>query len=193
MISRNRIKLAPPDLEAIVVAIDPTVKEEGDADECGIVVAGRKLLRDKRMHGFVLEDLTAAMSPDTWAKTAVTAFHRWEANFMIGEVNQGGSLVKKMIQQVDGGIEIPFFMMTAKRGKHVRAIPVAQLYEQNRVHHVGTFANLEQQYKLFTNLKYMGPGSPNNADAAVWALSFLLDKTSRRTKLDPDRFATYRR
>jgi phage terminase large subunit-like protein len=63
--------------------------------------------------------------------------------------------------------------VTATRGKHVRAEPIAALYEQGKVAHVGAFAELETQMTQMTSNGYQGDGSPDRLDALVWAMTDL--------------------
>lgn len=156
------------ELRRIVVAIDPAVTSEEGSDETGIIVAGVGY----DGHGYVLKDLACRASPNDWARRAVEAYYRYEADAIIGEVNNGGDLVETVIRTVDRNV--PFKAVRASRGKAVRAEPVAALYEQGRVHHVGTFDVLEDQLCAITPDGYQGAGSPDRADALVWALTELM-------------------
>lgn len=156
-----------PHLVRIVVAIDPSVSSDSAAAETGIVAAG--LGEDG--HGYVLEDVSVQQpTPEQWGKAAVTLYHKIEADNVIGEVNNGGDLVESNINSVDK--QVPFKQVRASRGKHVRAEPISSLYQQGKVHHVGMFAQLEDQMCQWE------PGvstwSPNRVDALVWALSELM-------------------
>jgi len=157
-----------PELVRVVVAIDPAVTNEEGSDETGIVVAGRGV----DGHAYVLADKSCRMSPDGWARRAVKAFYDHEADRIIGEVNNGGDLVETVIRTVDP--KVPYKAVRASRGKSVRAEPVAALYEQGKVHHVGTFDHLEDQLCQITPDGYQGSGSPDRADALVWALTELM-------------------
>lgn len=162
-----RVKKAPP-LKRIVVAIDPSVTAGEDSDECGIVAAG---LGDDD-HGYPLADASCKLPADQWASRAIELFKSLEADLIIAETNQGGDLVEGVLRAVDK--RIPFKKIHASRGKTVRAEPVAALYEQNKVHHVGMFKELEDEMVNWV------PGqlqrSPNRADALVYALTELLIK-----------------
>lgn len=161
----------------IVVAIDPTVskKPEGKhrmddkADECGLVVVG--LGEDDE--GYVLEDATKRMSPKEWAVSAVNLYHKWSADRIIAEVNNGGALVEMTLRAVPEANNIPYTAVVASKGKITRAEPIAALYEQIRVHHVGSFPELEDQM-----CSYDGPGkkSPDRMDAMVWGVTELMLK-----------------
>jgi phage terminase large subunit-like protein len=155
-----------PDMARIVVAIDPAVTSGEDADETGMVVAGRGV--DGR--GYVLADLTCRLSPDAWAKRAVNAYHEFRADRIIAEVNNGGDLVERVIRTVDRNVG--FKAVHASRGKRVRAEPIAALYEQARASHCGAFDALEDQMCMYVPDQY--DGSPDRVDALVWALSDLM-------------------
>jgi phage terminase large subunit-like protein len=176
--SRARIealRLGVPDaFSRIVVAVDPATTGKPGADECGIIVAGAVTKGPKRdWRAWVLEDCTVpAASPNAWADEAVRAFHRHRADRLVVEVNQGGDMVRSVIETVDGSV--PIRTVTASRGKHVRAEPVAALYEQGRVHHVRGLDKLEDQMCAMTRAGYNGRGSPDRVDALVWALSELM-------------------
>jgi phage terminase large subunit-like protein len=155
-----------PELQRIVVAVDPAVTSGEDSDETGIVVAGKGI----DGHGYVLADLTCRLSPDGWARRAVQAYHTRRADMLVAEVNNGGELVETTIRTVDP--LVAYKAVRASRGKRVRAEPVAALYEQGRVHHVGSLADLEDQQCNYTPDGY--DGSPDRVDALVYALTELL-------------------
>ncbi len=164
MLDANRVKEAPQ-LSRVVVAVDPAVTSGEDSDETGIVVAGRA-----GEHFYVLADRSCRLSPDGWARRAVAAYDEFKADRIIAEVNNGGDLVEATIRTVRKSIS--FRKVTASRGKLVRAEPIAALYEQGRVHHVGGFPQLEDQLCTFA------PGtakSPDRLDAACWALTELVE------------------
>jgi phage terminase large subunit-like protein len=166
IIEAKRIpKQTAPDLARVVVAIDPAVTSGEDADETGIVVAGKGV--DGR--GYVLADLSCRLSPDSWARRTVHAYREFGADRIIAEVNNGGDLVERIIRTVDPNAA--YKKIHASRGKRVRAEPVAALYEQGRVSHVGMFAALEDQMCMYVPDAY--DGSPDRVDALVYALSEL--------------------
>lgn len=165
MIDGLRIK-EPPELIRVVVAIDPAVTSGEHSDETGIIVAGK----DRDGHGYVLADLTCRKSPEGWAREAIRAYHAYEADRIIAEVNQGGDMVEHTLRMVDR--TIPYKAVHASRGKRTRAEPVAALYEQGKIHHVGSFPQLEDQMCLYTPDGY--DGSPDRVDALVWAFTELL-------------------
>ena len=151
-------------LKNIVVAIDPAVTANANSDETGIVVCGR----DFNNEFYVLEDLSGVHKPDTWCKIAVRAYYEWNADRIVAEVNNGGDLVERLLRMVDNNI--PYRSVRATRGKLVRAEPVAALYEQKRVHHVGMFKEMESQMCSYTGDINV---SPDRLDAMVWGLTEL--------------------
>ena len=158
-----------PDLVRVAVAIDPSGTSGDSGDAVGIVVAG--LGSDGR--GYVLEDLTCRVSPEAWARRAVGAYHRHRADCLLAERNFGGDMVRAVLRAVDA--TVPIRTVTASRGKAVRAEPIAALYEQGRVAHVGDgLSELEDEMLSFSTSGYQGAGSPNRADALVWALTWLM-------------------
>ena len=80
---------------------------------------------------------------------------------------------------------VPYAEVVASRGKVARAEPVAALYEQKRVKHVGGFAQLEDQMCALTSDGYLGDGSPDRADALVWAITELMLGEERRISSQP--------
>ena len=154
-----------PQLKRVVVAIDPAVTNNEDSDETGIVVAG--LGYDG--HGYMLADLSGRRSPNDWARTAVKAYQDFGADRIIAEANNGGQLVEVNLRTV--AANIPYKAVRAAQGKRTRAEPVAALYEQKRIHHVGVFDALEEQ--LCTWEPLTGMKSPDRLDAMVWAFTEL--------------------
>ncbi len=154
-----------PTMLRIVVAVDPAVSSGENSDETGIVVAG--LGRDQRGH--ILQDLSGRYTPREWGQKACDAYVEWEADMIIGEANNGGDLVESNVRTID--THVPFKQVRASRGKQARAEPIASLYEQGRVSHVGTFAELESE--MCTWEPNSGMRSPSRLDAAVWALTEL--------------------
>ncbi len=159
-----------PDLQRIVVAVDPSGSgdvDNADNDAIGIVVAG--LGTDG--NAYVLEDCTVKAGPKTWGNIATTAFDRHQADVIVGEINYGGAMVEQVIQA--SRPRTNFKQVTASRGKVVRAEPFSALYEQGKVRHVGYFRELEDELAAFSTLGYTGQNSPNRADALIWALTEL--------------------
>ena len=160
-----------PDLSRIVVAIDPAVTTGEEADETGVIVAGR----DYGGRGYVLDDRSGRFSPIEWAREAILLYRKYDAARIVAEVNNGGDLVANTIRMVDENVS--FKAVHATRGKVVRAEPIAALYAQKRIFHVGSFPVLEDQQCSFTS-DYSDRGSagysPDRVDALVWAFTELL-------------------
>ena len=172
MIEAGRTSVLPA-LRRVVVAIDPAVASGEDADETGIVAAGR----DAEGHGYVIADVSGRYAPAQWAKTALAAYRTHRADRIVAEVNNGGEMVEATLRILDPGV--PFRAVHAARGKVARAEPVAALYEQGRIHHLGVFAALEDQMCSFTSDfdRATAGYSPDRVDALVWALSELFIET----------------
>jgi phage terminase large subunit-like protein len=164
MLDENRRGKAP-ELTRIVVALDPAVTAGDESCDTGIVVAGTGIDGDV----YVLADRTCHLSPDAWARRAIIALDEFAADRIVGEVNNGGDLVESTIRTVRR--DAPYKAVHASRGKRVRAEPIAALYEQGKVHHVGAFAELEDQ--MCTFLPEGTEGSPDRVDALVWAVTEL--------------------
>ncbi len=182
MLDGNRKPDAPKEMERIVVAVDPAVTSGEDADETGIIAVGIARDADGNQRGYVLADRSLRGSPDEWAAAAVRLYHELDADRIVAEKNQGGEMVEAVLKAKDRNV--PVTLVTATRGKVVRAEPIAALYEQGRIHHVGRFNELEDQMCLFTRDADRTPGnSPDRVDALVWGITSLFDKiVSRRRK-----------
>lgn len=169
-LDENRVDKAPP-LKRIVVGVDPAATGNEGANETGIVVAGC----DAQNHAYILEDWSVLGHPDVWARRAIAAYRKHDADRIVAEVNQGGDMVAHTLRTIDPNVSIT--TVHASRGKYVRAEPIAALYEQGRVHHVGTLPDLEDQMTAFTPesaLVDRSDGkSPDRVDALVWALTHL--------------------
>ena len=163
MIDKTRIN-EDRDLSQIIIAIDPAVTANANSDETGIVVVGK----DYNNHYYVLEDLSGRHPPEKWGRIAVNAFYEWEADRIVAEVNNGGDLVERLIRNIDSNIS--YRSVRATRGKILRAEPISALYEQERVHHVGAFSELESQMCSYTGDTN---SSPDRLDALVWGLTEL--------------------
>ncbi|MFG1419063.1 terminase family protein [Xanthobacter sp. V0B-10] len=162
-----RVAAAPP-LARIAVAVDPPASSRAGADACGIVCAG--IDAGGTVH--VLADESASgLRPAQWAARAVALFHRFEADVVVAEVNQGGEMVRAVLAEVDAGV--PVEAVRATRGKYLRAQPVAALYEQGRVRHAGTFPALEDELCDFGPDGLSSGRSPDRLDALVWAVTAL--------------------
>lgn len=165
MIDSARVRQAP-EMARIVIGVDPAVTSGEESDETGIIVAG---------HGqdgefYVMDDLTCRLSPDGWARRVVSAYDEYGAERVVAEVNNGGDFVEHVIRTIKP--RISYRAVRATRGKFVRAEPIAALYEQGRVHHVGAFGRLEDQMCSFVPDSNK---SPDHLDALVWALTELAE------------------
>jgi predicted phage terminase large subunit-like protein len=167
-IERGCVPVAPA-LARIVVAIDPAVSTGDESDETGIIVAA--LGEDG--HAYVLDDLSGRHAPHEWARRAIAAYKSHQADRIVAETNNGRDLVEATLRVVDPNAA--FRAVHASRGKAVRAEPVAALYEQGRVHHVGHLTALEDQMCEFTGGVARESGhSPDRVDALVWAITDLM-------------------
>ena len=164
VIERNRLQKAPA-LARIVVSVDPAVTNNADSDETGIIVCGS----DTQGNGYVLADYSFRGSPLDWASKVVQVFQDHKADSILVEVNQGGDMVASVLRQVKQGL--PIREVRAHVGKRLRAEPVAAMYEQGRIHHIGEFAQLEDQ---MTNWTADMPDSPDRLDAMVQGFQDLL-------------------
>jgi phage terminase large subunit-like protein len=174
----SKTPIVLPWFQRIVVSVDPQ-KEWGEAAaETGIMVTGK----DGNNHGYLLEDISLNGSPEEWGRAAVIAFDEWEADLLVYEANQGGEMVAAVLRAAAKSLKedglrtadfIPLKAVHATRGKYVRAEPVAQLYEQKKIHHVGTFPELEDQLCEYTPDGNMGY-SPDRMDALVWGFTELM-------------------
>lgn len=165
-LDEHRVK-EMPELFRVVVAIDPAVSNNEDSAETGIVIVGIGY-NNNAVNGYVLADVTLKGSPDQWANAAITAYHQYEADMIVGEVNNGGDMIEFTIKTVDK--RVPFKQVRASRGKYTRAEPVSALYEQGKIHHVGFFPDLEDQLCEWTP----GDESPDRLDSLVWAITELM-------------------
>ena len=156
-----------PQMGRVIVSIDPAVTNTEDSDEHGICVAG--IGPDQT--GYVLEDASLHGSPQDWATEAIRKSKEYNADGVVVEVNQGGDMVSHVLRTIAPNLNI--IEVVATRGKHIRAEPIASLYEQGRIRHVGQFPDLESQMTQMTTAGFRGDGSPDRVDALVWAMSEL--------------------
>jgi len=166
-IDNNRVRQIP-ELSYVVIGVDPAATSNAGSDDTGIIAAGES----KDGHFYVLGDYTCHLTPQGWGEAVITAFHKHEANAIIGETNNGGEMVEHTLKTIDS--KIPFKSVHSSRGKSIRAEPTSALYEQGKVHHFGTFPELEDQLCEWI------PGaekSPDRLDAVVFALTELEGKT----------------
>jgi phage terminase large subunit-like protein len=182
-LEQNRVS-EMPDLKRIVVGVDPAITSKKDSDETGIVVAG--LGTDN--HFYVLDDKSCIKSPHGWGKEVVATYNKWKADRVVGEVNQGGDMVKAILNTISPFIS--FRAVHATRGKKLRAEPIASLYEQNRIKHVGYFGSLEDQMCSWE------PGvttdSPDRIDSLCLAI-FELMKNSQLHSMDLSGITDFKR
>lgn len=173
-----------PDMQRIVIAVDPSgaSSEDSDADAIGIIVAGIGV----DGNCYLLEDLTLKAGPATWGAVVSTAFERHGADMVVGEANYGGSMVEHVIQSARHSSmqRLPYKAVTATRGKVVRAEPISALVEKGKVRHVGYFPELEDELAGFTTHGYTGGGSPNRADAYVWAITYLFPGLTKSVRAE---------
>lgn len=165
LVSKGRVDQAPP-MVRIVVAVDPQSKTNKASSETGIVAAGVTA----NGHGYVLRDESVGAKPSIWAGRAIRLYHELGADRIVYESNQGGDMVAEVLRSVDA--TAPLLEVTASRSKQARAEPIAALYEQDKVHHVGQHIALEDQ--LCTWEPLTGQESPDRLDAMVWALTELM-------------------
>ncbi|WP_377374141.1 DNA-packaging protein [Ponticaulis profundi] len=156
-----------PELDAVVIAVDPPAMAHARSDACGIVAVGRAggdayLLADETVQGVI---------PDVWAARIADLADVWGADEIIAEANQGGEMVRSVIAAAGTGRAIR--LIHARVSKRRRAGPVAALYGAGRIHHVGHFKALEDEMIAFGEAKT----SPNRLDALVWGVTQLLLKT----------------
>jgi len=152
-----------------VVAVDPPASSGPNANEAGIIVAGVS----ENGTAYVLEDWSARATPDEWARKAVAAYRKHDADCIVAECNQGGEMVSRVIEAV---ADVNVKLVRAARGKFVRAEPASALYEQGRIKHVGVHALLEEQMTSFTPERTADRSdgySPDRVDALVWAIAEL--------------------
>ena len=170
LIDRTRVVNAP-ELERIVIGVDPAVTSGEGSDLTGIVAAGLGTDGDY----YILADRSRKASPVEWGNAVVQLYHELNADRVIGEVNNGGDLIENLLRQIDP--DLSYHDVRATRGKILRAEPVAALYEKGRVHHVGRFPDLEDQMTGYSPL--YAAKSPDRMDALVWALTELMRGGSR--------------
>lgn len=159
-----------PVFERVIVAVDPAVSRGARADTCGIVavgITGGETPRD--WQAYVLEDASVrGASPQDWASRVIELAETHHADRVVAEVNQGGDLVGDLLRQIDPSVS--YMPVHASKSKGARAEPVAALYEQGRVKHIGVFDALEDQMVQMTAMGFQGQGSPDRVDALVWAI-----------------------
>lgn len=174
-----------PDMQRVVIAIDPAAADPGkqmpdEGAATGIIAVGLGV--DGR--GYVLEDGTCRLAPMGWARRAIALYDRYQGDAVVAEINQGGAMVEAVLRSERP--TLPIATVHASRGKVTRAEPIAALYEQGRVSHVGTFATLEDNMVLFTPNGIEGNTTADDVDALVWALTELFPQMVFRPADDDD-------
>ena len=154
----------------IVVAVDPAVTANKTSDETGIVVGSIDTLDNFIIH----EDVSGRYTANEWANKALNMYYKYNADCILGEVNNGGDLIEQNVRNIDQNVK--FKQVRATRGKIVRAEPISGLYEQNRVYHVKRFPELEEQMTSYTGVG--SEVSPDRLDALVWCLTELSQNSS---------------
>jgi len=168
IIERCRLEVKP-EMKRIIIAVDPATTATSESDETGITVQGV----DNIGNGYVLEDLSGKYTPNEWSSVVNTAVVRWGADCIVAEKNQGGDMVESVLRSKDKVTRVK--LVTATKGKFVRAEPIYSLYEQGKIYHVGNFPILEKQMVTFEPDKTK---SPDRVDALVWGFTeLMLNKT----------------
>lgn len=163
MIDRTRV-YDLVDFKKVVIAVDPSVTGNSTSDECGIVAVAKGI--DNEL--YVLEDCSGIMTPNQWANKVCYLYDKWGANCVVAEVNNGGDLVKSVINNINPSIKV--VDVRATKGKQKRAEPIVQLYEQKMVHHLNYLKSLEYEMTTWSEDSNV---SPNRIDALVWGLTYL--------------------
>lgn len=207
-IDRGRIDpIQPADvgqygISRIVIGVDPsgTSGSDDETSAVGIVVMGKQA--GQKGKAFVLEDATINAHPRVWSNIIVNLYQKWNADVIVAEGNFGGEMVRHTIKTANNFARVK--MVTASRGKHIRAEPIAALYEEEpnstgaytgRVHHAGNFSALEDELCNMSTNGYHGIGSPNRLDALVWAATDLFGKSviSSESLISSGNFARFPR
>lgn len=167
MIERHRVEEAPQ-LTRVCIPVDPAVTANDSSDETGIIPVAKGV----DGHFYVLSDYTGKYSPDQTARRVATAYDDHKADMVVGEINNGGDYIETVLKLVGG--EMPYTGVHASRGKYTRAEPIALLYSQGRIHHVGSLQKLEDEMTSW--VPNSGAKSPNRIDSLVWGITYLLDE-----------------
>lgn len=179
---RCTLKEVPKDLQRTVIAVDPPTTGNDKSDECGIIACSRDIPNTNHAHFYVHHDGSVqGRSPEKWAAAAVSLYYKHQANAIVAEVNQGGDMVESVIKNVDPTVQV--IKVRASKGKWIRAEPVAGLYEQGRVHHVGAFSQLEDQMCDFDPSGLVEGKSPDRLDALVWGLAELSNRQTSEPRI----------
>lgn len=158
-----------PQMDRIVVGVDPAGTSKRRSDETGIVVVG---IRGRDL--YVLADLSGRYTPSGWARRASDAYEHWQADAIVAENNYGGEMVKSTLLNERSFARVK--EVNSRRGKMLRAEPVVSLYEQELVHHAASLSGvkkgLEEQMTEWVPTK---GDSPDRVDALVHAITELVD------------------
>lgn len=166
-----------PKLLRIVIGVDPAITANKNSDETGIIAVGKGV----DGHFYVLDDKSCIESPNGWGNAVVSLYNKLLADRVVAEVNQGGDMVQHVIKTID--VNVSFKSVHSSRGKRVRAEPVAALYEQLKVHHLGTFPDLETQMVDWD--AESDPDSPDRIDALTFAITELMGGSKRIASYNP--------
>jgi len=154
-----------PEFVRSAIAIDPAAKSTPGSDDTGIIRGGR----DAKGAIYICEDNTGNYKPNGWASIAISKYDLHKLDCIVGEENNGGEMVETIIKNIDRNVN--YKGVWASRGKTIRAQPVVGLYEQGRIHHVGSLPLLEDEMTTWV----LGDPSPNRIDALVWLCTYLMD------------------
>ncbi len=173
-IDENRIPESTiPEMERIVVGVDPPGTADTSSSKCGIIVRGKGADRDfGAAHFYTLADESLHGTPEEWGSRVIWAYHHYKADLVVAEVNCGWDMVTHVLRTIDPNV--PVKKVTAKRGKWLRAEPVALLTEQGRDHHIGVFPELEDEKTTFVKGD-KGSRSPDRLDADVYGALELME------------------
>ena len=173
VLTREQIEIlrveAAPELGRVIVGVDPAVSSGENSDQTGIVVAGKGVDGDI----YALADRSCRLGPAGWARRVIDAYREFKADTIVVEKNQGGAMCEHTIRSVDENV--PITLVTATRGKHVRAQPILSLFEQGKAHTLPGMGKLEEQLASFSLEGYEADSSPDSADAFIWAATELTE------------------
>jgi phage terminase large subunit-like protein len=191
---------AVPPMDRLVIGVDPATTTTDQADETGIAVCGRGHWRDNthtdmRPRGYVFKAEARKRTPYQTMQRVAELYHQVKADCVVLEANNGGEYLSTVLQMIDPTVN--FRIVHASRDKRARATPVAGLYEQARVHHVGNPKALDELEGVMTT--YVGAPesqekSPDILDALVWAMwDLFLDPGNVQARKSEDRRSEGRR
>ena len=170
------------EMDRLLVAVDPAVTFGDASDQHGIIVVGLKNIKRGAVtlkHGYVLDDRTLTGKVEDAARVAIQAYRDWAADRIIVETNNGGDWIETVIKNVNRDVNVK--QVRASRGKLTRAEPIAALYAEGRIHHVGTFEKLEQEITEYVPSD--NRASPNRMDALVWGMTDVFDIGQKQAKV----------